>query len=225
MDNIICIPYRNRAEHYKTFLQKAWPFLQTHLPNTQLVFVEQEGHLPFNRGMLLNIGFQEFGKYATWFFTHDIDLCPHEQTIQTVYNRQDNDILGIYNAHAKSLGGICKFRSSKFQTMNGFPNYCWGWGIEDRALFYRAKTYAIKMTQIMKTKINLTALPHKSNVVTYTGKQLQIHQKEEDIFNKGTEKEKFAHIQSSGLNTLTYTLLEKKEIQPCVFHIKVIIKE
>lgn len=225
MENIICIPYRNREDHYKSFLKTAWPLLQTHLPNTQLVFVEQQEQLPFNRGMLLNIGFQEFGKQANWFFTHDIDMCPNEPTVKTTYNSQVFDIVRIHNPHPISLGGICKFRSTTFQTINGFPNYCWGWGIEDRALFYRAKIQNITMSPMMNSSTKVRVLPHKSNAVKYADERLKIHEKEEHIFHKGTQQEKLYHIQSSGLNTLTYIILEKKEIQPCVFHLKVFIQK
>jgi hypothetical protein len=223
--NILCIPYRNREEHLQTFLKTAWPLFQTHFPTTKLVIVEQDNELPFNRGMLLNAGFQEYGKEATWFFTHDIDILPNENTINTIYKREMVDILRIHNPHQTSLGAISKFRSSAFQQINGFPNYCWGWGIEDRALFYRAKHFKITMSATLNKQSKFTFLKHPCNAVQYKNEQLVIHEREEDVFHKKNSEEQKAHIFSSGLNTLHYTVTDRQEIQDCVIHLKVFIQK
>jgi hypothetical protein len=223
--NVFCIPFRNREEHLQTFLNKAWPLIKTQFPNSLLVIIEQDKKNEFNRGALLNIGFQEYGQKATWFITHDVDMCPKEETLKRTYVSELFDILRIYNAHDTSLGGICKIRSSVFSTINGFPNHIWGWGIEDRALFYRAKVHGFTMSPNMKNASQYTILPHKSNARSYTGEQKQIHQEEEHNFHSCSKEEQLKHFEQSGLSNLRYKLFEKTIIHGSIVHIKVFLEQ
>jgi len=46
-----------------------------------------------------------------------------------------------------------------------------GWGIEDRALFYRAKILNISMNDMYNHKNEFTFLHHKSNTHVYSGEK------------------------------------------------------
>jgi len=59
-ENVIIIPYRNRKEHLDLFITNVIPLFETYLKPFKLVVVEQEDGKLFNRGMLLNIGFNEY---------------------------------------------------------------------------------------------------------------------------------------------------------------------
>ena len=137
-DTIILVPYRDRLEHMKYFIENYCPLLKKYLPNSKVIFIEQDfSNNYFNRGMLLNIGFDLY-KYNTKFFiTHDIDIIPNEVIIQELFNINDYDVVRIFTGGIHSLGGICKFSKESVFDVNGFPNYIWGWGIEDRVMGYR----------------------------------------------------------------------------------------
>ena len=59
-DYIILIPYRNRNVHLEVFIEKVVPIFQKVLKSFKVVVVEQSEGKLFNRGSLLNIGYQEY---------------------------------------------------------------------------------------------------------------------------------------------------------------------
>ena len=126
----------------------------------------------------------------------------------------------IKSAHRVSLGGILKVKHNVIFDINGFPNYIWGWGIEDRALYYRCCMKNINITE--NHNHNFKKLPHKSNVEQYIGEKRKIS----DIWDKNyidklNEKQKEEMIMSSGLNNLEYIILERRMIHDIVELIKV----
>ena len=75
-DNIIAIPFRNRDNHLKYFIDNTVPLIQQHLPNTKVVVIEQNKGKLFNRGAILNVAFKEYENKTKYFFTHDVDINP-----------------------------------------------------------------------------------------------------------------------------------------------------
>jgi hypothetical protein len=218
--NIIAIPFRNRESHLKYFIDNTVPLIQECLPNTRVVVIEQNEGKLFNRGALLNVAFKEYENKTKYFFTHDVDINPTKKCIEELYSR-DVDILKIKSAHEQSLGGLVKFSHDIFIKSNGFPNNIWGWGIEDRALYYRC---CMKNLTITKNNGNYSfkTMPHTSNAIQYIGEKKQIS----DIWTKPyidrlDNKEKEELIMSSGLNNLEYTMIERKMLHDIVEVIKV----
>ena len=98
----IIVPFRDREEYLRLFLGFMHPFLQRQQLDYTLFLVEQTGQFdfslldgwnkqllyslnksadgsPFNRGMLMNIGFKEAllqYEYFQCFIFHDVDLLP-----------------------------------------------------------------------------------------------------------------------------------------------------
>ena len=73
----IVIPYRNRDEHLRYFLEYMHAILQRQQLEYQIFIVNQVGEDdPFNRAKLLNVGFMEAMKLYDWqcFVFHDVDL-------------------------------------------------------------------------------------------------------------------------------------------------------
>lgn len=72
----IVIPYRNRDEHLRYFLEYMHAILQRQQLEYQIFIVNQVGEDPFNRAKLLNVGFMEALKLYDWqcFVFHDVDL-------------------------------------------------------------------------------------------------------------------------------------------------------
>jgi hypothetical protein len=219
-ENIIAIPFRNRDEHLEFFITNTVPLLQLYLPNTKVVVVEQNEGKLFNRGMLLNVAFKEYENKTKYFFTHDVDMNPTEDVIKTVYTNKDIDMFRIKLVHKTSLGCIIKVKHDIIFNINGFPNYIWGWGIEDRALYYRCIFKDIRIT--INQNQSFKVMPHTSNGETFRGEKKEISDMwRPNYFNKLDDKQKEDMIMSSGLNNLEYTILERKMIHDMVELIKV----
>jgi len=227
-ENIILIPYRNRKEHIDYFLEHSWKLIKEELPNTKLVIIEQEEGKLFNRGKLLNIGFKEYMKETNYFITQDVDVNPNKNAIQLYKkNTYDKNIIGIYCSPCITLGGIIKIKSCDIIKINGFPNNYWGWGVEDRALYNRAKYYGYNILfNIISRTSEAKKYFHIFENINDRKKDNNFHIKthiEYNIFHTLPNDKKNTHIMSSGLNNLEYTILGKKEIEEDVEWIKVSI--
>lgn len=224
-ENIIAIPFRNRDTHLEYFIKNTVPLFQEYLPNTKVVVIEQNEGKLFNRGALLNVAFKEYENKTKYFFTHDVDINPDEKCIQLLYTNTSFDALRIYVGHNKSLGGICKFTNDSIKAINGFPNYIWGWGIEDRALYYRYAMMNKKISPNYSNAFNFFKLQHAHNgnnthPNNYNGIN-SISNNEDNIFKNNDYEKQVKHIMSSGLNNLKYTILERKIIHD-VYEVEII---
>jgi len=222
-ENIIAIPYRDREQHLEHYIEHTVPLLQKHLPNSKVVVVEQaEGKL-FNRGALLNIVFKEYENKTKYFFTHDVDIIPIDaDVIERIYCNNEVDIYRIFSAHKYSLGGIIKVKHDVMFDINGFPNNIWGWGIEDRALYYRSKMKKYVITENKEKKLFRTLHHSQSNRVQYKGDKKIISDKySEKRINALSLEKQHDLINDSGLNNLEYTVLERKNMHEMVEIIKV----
>lgn len=221
-ENIIIIPYRDRKEHLDYFLENSWPLIKQYVNNVKLVIVEQEEGKSFNRGKVLNVGFKEYQDRTEYFITHDVDINPKENVIH-LYNKK-YDIYKVISPHSQSFGLICKFSKNSILQLNGFPNNIWGWGIEDRALYFKSKIKNINITNSQSKNNDFKTLYHKSNVETYKNEKKIISDKwSESHINTLNNEQKENLINESGLNNLEYSVLERKEIMENVELIKVSI--
>lgn len=85
----IIIPYRDREDNFKIFLNNMHVFLTRKKINYGIYVVEPVGNLSFNRGLLMNVGFVEAFKdmqmnrsNATFwdcFIFHDVDMIPEDE--------------------------------------------------------------------------------------------------------------------------------------------------
>ena len=219
-ENIIVIPYRNRKEHLNYFIKTTLPLIQEHLPNSKIVVVEQNDGKLFNRGALLNVGFKEYENKTKYFFTQDVDINPSLEIIKSIYTKEDIEVYRIKSAHYASLGGIVKVKHDIIFDINGFPNNIWGWGIEDRAFYYRCCMKNINITNNHNQSFNI--LPHITNAGGHTGEKEKIS----DMWMSGyidklDDKKKEEMIMSSGLNNLEYTILKRNKLNKTLEFIKV----
>lgn len=224
-ENIIAIPYRNRAEHLDYFIKNTVPLVQEYLPNTKVVVVEQSEGKLFNRGMVLNVAFKEYENKTKYFFTHDVDINPTKKCIEELYTKDmtNTEVLGIFTSICNTLGGIIKIRDNVIQLINGFPNDVWGWGTEDKALQNRAEYYNIKKIANLTSNKKYPDYLLRFNDVNdrenkYTSQNTNKHYHNFQRLNKEQKKQE---IMSSGLNNVKYTILERKMIHDMVELIKV----
>lgn len=219
-ENIIAVPFRDRKTHLEYFIKNTVPLIQFNLPNSKVVVVEQSEGKLFNRGALLNIAFKEYENKTKYFFTNDVDINPAPNIIKTVYTKEDIDVYRIKSAHNLSLGGIIKVKHDTIFHVNGFPNNIWGWGIEDRALYFRCFIKKVHITNNPHESFKI--IPHTSNVTNYTNLKKEISNMWTiDYINKLDDKEKDEMIMGSGLNNVKYTVLERNMIHDIVELIKV----
>ncbi len=226
-ENTVIIPYRNRPDQLEHFIEESWKkVLYPALNRPQLLIVEQseDGHL-FNRAKVLNCGIQEYCSSSKYFITNDVDVNPKE-TILPLYktNVERNNFFSIYGSPCITLGGIVKFHGQDFLDINGFPNDIWGWGNEDRALYNRAKFHnkSVKYNFFSNSKMKdryfniFDTYERKSADRELVGKLTHYQY---NVFHTLSHQEKETEIIRSGLNTLEYTVLDKKQAQYNIEHL------
>jgi len=82
------IPYRNRLEHLKVFLNNMHPYFTRQKYNYGIYVVEPTNNVTFNRGLLMNAGFKEAlldekNLKFKWncFILHDVDMLPEDERL------------------------------------------------------------------------------------------------------------------------------------------------
>lgn len=141
----IVVPYRDRMPNLKLFLLNMHPFFANQLMDYGIYLIEPLANLTFNRGLLMNVGFNEALKDSMYhwdcFFFHDVDMIPEDQ--RNLYTCDDN--IPKHYAVAVSkwkyrtngyfsqyYGGINAFTREQFTKINGFSNVYFGWGGEGK---------------------------------------------------------------------------------------------
>lgn len=227
-DYIILIPYRRRRSHLEAFIAKVVPIFQKVLKSFKVVVVEQaEGKL-FNRGALLNIGYQEYKALGDWFFNHDVDVYPTDACVEKYYINHSSTIPGFYGIitpPCDTLGTVIKFPGSEFAKCNGYPNNFWGWGVEDKALQNRVELSGIPISKIFYA--DSPGLPQWfeiKNDVDDRVRDYEFQRKtnfEYDTFKYLPVALKTSYILKSGLNTLKYEVLYRESLSEYVEVIKI----
>jgi len=135
----IIVPYRKRPGHLRKFRQSIKSYLKDQ--DYELIVVEQNDDLPFNRGKLLNIGFQyAIRKNCDYVVFHDVDMLPKDVDysysdvpihLANGFTNSDREVFDTY------FGGVTLFPIDLFKKVNGYSNEYWGWGFEDDDLLMR----------------------------------------------------------------------------------------
>mmetsp|Transcript_12238 Transcript_12238/g.25933 ORF Transcript_12238/g.25933 Transcript_12238/m.25933 type:complete len:413 (+) Transcript_12238:72-1310(+) len=161
----IIVPYRdlhpaqNRAKHLSQFIPHMKNFLQQQvdfgsMSDYRIYIIEQsDDGRKFNRGKLLNIGFDLARKdkraALDVFIFHDVDLLP-DNSLGEWYSKFPKTPIHIarvwdrYSNNPKYFGGIVSFSGSDMKRINGYPNTFWGWGGEDDEMQKRCERLGIR---------------------------------------------------------------------------------
>jgi hypothetical protein len=108
----------------------------------QIFIIEQSDDKPFNRGKLLNVGY-EFAcdNGCDYFVFHDVDMLAEEvdysysdKPLHLATHLQEHDYEATFFDY---FGGVTMFNKQDFELINGFSNEYWGWGFEDDDLLIR----------------------------------------------------------------------------------------
>lgn len=143
----IIIPYRDRKEHFKLFLEHLNK-LDKHQNKIDVYVIEQSPNEKFNRGLLLNVGFHILDKsnkkYDKYIF-HDVDSLPNQELFNQYFMFVRKNVhyaspyLGYKYNYPGFVGGVISLTKSTYKKINGFPNNFYGWGGEDDALGQRIR--------------------------------------------------------------------------------------
>jgi hypothetical protein len=155
---VIIVPFRESNSKTKERTNQLLTFAKhyhNYIPNLEILIIEQSNDKrKFNRGALLNIGF-ELSKESVGntFIFHDVDLIS-PKSISALYCAYPKHPIHIANLWTEKytfsdfLGGIISFSKKDFQRINGFPNDFWGWGGEDDAMYNRLVSARIPVLKV-----------------------------------------------------------------------------
>jgi hypothetical protein len=225
----IIVPFRDSEEEKPrtSQLNQFVEYMETYLTghDYKIFVIEQsEDGRKFNRGQLLNIGFDLAKKegYNNFIF-HDVDLLPSEELKKYYITIPGNNPIHIaavwdrYASNPKYFGGIVAFSKELFEKINGYPNNFWGWGGEDDELHNRTKEF----TRIVKAKKGSIRDLENLNLE----QKLEYLKENELKFMKKREAlaEHAATWQTNGLNGITDIKILKRE--PCGANCEIIVVE
>ncbi|ENN77797.1 beta-1,4-N-acetylgalactosaminyltransferase bre-4 isoform X3 [Dendroctonus ponderosae] len=201
----IIIPFRSRGEHLLLFLQHMHPFLKKQQLDYTIFVVEQDGEGPFNRAMLMNIGYIEGLKARTYdcFIFHDVDLLPEDDRNLYTCPEQPRhmsvavDMFNYRLPYPAIFGGVSAISRAHFKLLNGFSNSFWGWGGEDDDMSNRIRHHQLYISRYPITIARYTMLTHKKDLP---------NPHRYDVLRKGQQL-----FDTDGLNSLKYQLLMRKE--------------
>ena len=217
----IIVPYRDRQEHLKKFVKYMSVFMSEILETYEIIIVEQSSdNRKFNRGKLLNIGFDliKNNKFDTFIF-HDVDLLP-SKSISYLYRQFAKNPIHIakcwsrYSNDPNYFGGIVSFDRDSFIKINGFTNLLYGWGYED--------TLQKQILDEMNISIDRPNCPRFA-ITDLEGLNLQdkLELLRSDVNNKANKRYEIADFVKKvrkndpflyGLRDVTYKILDKKEL-------------
>ena len=119
----VVVPYRDREEQLKSFVSHMSEYLST-IDHT-IIVVEQSDDNDFNRGKLLNIGFNSAVKEGCDYVVfHDVDLLPIKADYS--YTDRPTHLIGDIitpegfdrTLFDEYFGGVTLFPASVFQCLN-----------------------------------------------------------------------------------------------------------
>jgi hypothetical protein len=167
----IVIPYRDRAEHLADFVPHVHAYFSRDKADkdipVRMLVVEQPTGLPFNRALLLNIGFHILQREIDYICFHDVDYLP----LWADYSYPGGPTMLIWHGLERELfsrfrqkpdeyfAAVTLVRTEHFAAVNGFSNDYWGWGHEDRDLKLRFESVGLKPEY---RKGTFASLGHKS---------------------------------------------------------------
>jgi GT2 family glycosyltransferase len=202
----VIIPYRNREEHLKVFLEE-FP-KKINVKDYLIIVVEQSEEKLFNRAKLLNIGFDFIKDKIDYVCFHDVDMIP----IEADYTYSDIPLHMVTSAtqfkgkiYRGYYGGVNLMSKENFIKINGFSNEFWGWGGEDDDLRNRVLSSGYDNVRI---KGVYNSLDHKIS----------------DQSNRSNNVKKLNskyNYMVDGLSNLEYRILEEVKLNDFTIKIKV----
>ena len=162
-------PQEKRREQLIASLNSIREAFTKYKKQYQIIIVEQNNDLPFNTGLLKNIGFLEGEKVYTMpkvylHFNTDYYIDQSKEFPKELDAFDGNGFLDIcaidktehdyiYEGIViKLVGGCCCFNAESFKKINGLPNKMFGYSFEDAV--FRLRVERLKLPYIRNTITN-----------------------------------------------------------------------
>ncbi len=215
----IIVPYRDRKDHLKKFIPsiESCDFLEG--IDYEILIVEQEEGKPFNRGKLLNVGAIQ-SHTASYYCFHDVDMLPLISDYSYVSNPThlagEAEQFGFKLPYQGYFGGVTLFDKHSFIKVNGYSNDYWGWGAEDDDVMFRCVAREVKAS---RKNGRYRSLSHERNIIQdLYNENLRKFFGFKNGLNLDTINQK---VDSDGLTTLEYEVLEERKISTKATLVKV----
>ncbi|XP_078341735.1 beta-1,4-N-acetylgalactosaminyltransferase bre-4-like isoform X1 [Crassostrea virginica] len=201
----LIIPFRDRDIHLKIFLNNIHAFLMRQQLDYGIFVIDLEEGIPFNRALLLNVGFLEANKvhdYQCYIF-HDVDLLPEND--HNTYSCPEQprhmsvaiDKMNYRLPYMTIFGGVSAMTREQMLTVNGYPNKFFGWGGEDDEMYNRIKFH------------NMTVTRYTGDVGRY---KMLAHRREQGNPNRfALIKSEKKHYHQDGLSSLIYDVTKREK--------------
>ncbi|XP_022346040.2 beta-1,4-N-acetylgalactosaminyltransferase bre-4-like [Crassostrea virginica] len=194
----ILVPFRERDNHLKIFLNNLHPILYRQQLEYTIYVIEQADDRPFNRGKLFNIGYMEAKKENnyTCFVCHDVDLIPENDQIlygcvrSPMHLSRAVDKFDYRLPYKEIMGGITVFSGRDYEKVNGWSNLFENWGGEDDDMSNRVIANGLSIFRFSDSVAKYTMLKHRRTPVNTARYRM---------LNEGRTRHKF-----DGLTSLVY---------------------
>ncbi|XP_004211750.3 beta-1,4-N-acetylgalactosaminyltransferase bre-4 isoform X1 [Hydra vulgaris] len=217
----IIIPFRQREEHLTILLRQLIPILKRQNLHYRVFVIEQNDDNNFNRGKLMNVGYQEALSYFPYncFVFHDVDLIPENDRID--YGCKSSpahlsvavDKFRYQLPYDNIFGGVGMLNKDHFKQINGFSNIFWFWGGEDDNLSFRLKKNGLEIHRQSLETARYTMIKHVESTEIKEAHELK-------VFMQDIEK----YAEKDGLNSLYYDV-KSTEINDLFTLIKVDLRK
>ena len=169
----IIVPYRNRYNQLEVFKEHMGNYFTDKNIKYTIYIVEQDDAKQFNRGFLLNIGFNYAKKdKCNYVVFHDIDMLPIDVDYsysEIPLHLSTNFILEEGEKERELFdeyfGGVTMFPIESFDKINGYSNKYWGWGYEDTDLLLRCVKNDIELNTL-----KIKNMGRKGQTLKFNGK-------------------------------------------------------
>ncbi|XP_033759639.1 beta-1,4-galactosyltransferase 7-like [Pecten maximus] len=142
----LIIPYRNCSEELQQFAPHMLNYLSQKVIPHRMYVIHQVDDFRFNRGALINVGFQEMDSDCDYVAMHDVDHLAIDPQLDYGYPSERPRHLAK-SKYARAVGGVLLMTNEHYRKVNGLSNYFWGWGREDDNLFRRIQHARLKVQQ------------------------------------------------------------------------------
>lgn len=164
----IIVPYRDRPHQLKRFISHMKEYLNDY--DYQIFIIEQGDQKSFNRGKLLNVGYELASKNGCDYFVfHDVDMLPEDvdysysdKPLHLATHLQEHDYETSFFDY---FGGVTLFNKEDFENINGYSNEYWGWGFEDDDLLVRC----LQKDLLIDTEIQKMGEVNELEVFSFSG--------------------------------------------------------
>jgi hypothetical protein len=217
----VIVPYRDRQEHLEVFVPHMSAYFardkaDKYIP-VRLLIVEQPPGLPFNRGLLCNIGFQVLRDETDYTCFHDIDYLPmwadysypDHPSMLIGYGLEPRPFQHMFLQRPwKFFSAVVALRNEHIIRANGHSNGYWGWGHED--IDFKRRLEAAGLTCHYRWG-TFSGLDHdRRDGITLDGDGYPVHspvsQQNWEVLCKAWDEPRW---QSDGLNSLQFNVVTR----------------